>query len=74
MASWAEASREAMFKRVEGGFLFGAGGFAHQYLVTEAQKAEIQRLSCSAFGENKSSLTRRLSGAPCHGSNRRLQR
>ena len=44
MASWAEAWREAMFKRVEGGFLFGAGGFAHQYLVTEAQKAEIQRL------------------------------
>jgi hypothetical protein len=44
MASWAEASREAMFKRVEGGFLFGAGGFAHQYLVTEAKKAEIQRL------------------------------
>src|SRR6266852_4119695 len=45
MAGWAEARTEAMFKRVEGGFIFRWGGLApHYYLVTEAQKAEIQRL------------------------------
>jgi hypothetical protein len=32
----------AMFKRVEGGFVFRWR--AHHYLLTEAQKAEIQRL------------------------------
>jgi cytochrome bd-type quinol oxidase subunit 2 len=42
MVGWVEARTEAMFKRVEGGFIFGVGG--SYYLVTEAQKAEIQRL------------------------------
>ena len=43
--SWQEAQREALFKRVEGGFIFRVPGlFPRHYLVTEAQKAEIQSL------------------------------
>ena len=50
MAIWAEASREAMFKRVDGGFIFRVGGLIpHHYLVTEAQKAEIQRIMRTQF-------------------------
>ena len=42
MATWAKAKLEAMFKRVEGGFIFRVPGlFPRLYLVTEAQKAEI---------------------------------
>ena len=46
--SWAEARREAMFKRVEGGFIFRVprvpGLVPRHYMVTEAQKSEIFRL------------------------------
>jgi hypothetical protein len=43
--SWAEARREAMFKRVEGGFIFRVPGLVpRHYMVTEAQKSEIYRL------------------------------
>jgi len=50
MAIWAEASREAMFKRVDGGFIFRVGGLVpHHYLVTEAQKVEIQRIMRTQF-------------------------
>jgi len=43
--SWDEARQAAMFKRVEDGFIFRAPGlFSRNYLVTEAQKVEIQRL------------------------------
>jgi hypothetical protein len=46
--SWAEAGREAMFKRVEGGFIFRVprvpGLVPRHYMVTEAQKSEIFRL------------------------------
>jgi len=40
-----EASREAMFKQVNGGFIFREPGlFAHHYFVTDAQKAAIKGL------------------------------
>jgi hypothetical protein len=40
MATWNEALREAEFKRVTDGFVFN--GPSGRYLVSEAQKAEIQ--------------------------------
>jgi hypothetical protein len=43
--SWAEAQRQALFKRVEGGFIFRVPGLSpRHYLVAEAQKDEINRL------------------------------
>ena len=43
--SWQEAQRQALFKRVEGGFIFRVPGFfPRHYMVTEAQKDEINRL------------------------------
>jgi hypothetical protein len=51
--SWAEAGREAMFKRVEGGFIFRVprvpGLVPRHYMVTEAQKSEICRLMRPQF-------------------------
>jgi hypothetical protein len=42
--SWADVQWEAMFKRVEGGFIFRTPGFfPRHFLVTEVQKAEIIR-------------------------------
>jgi hypothetical protein len=43
--SWGAACREAMFKQVNGDFVFrGPGVIAQHYLVSMTQKAEIQRL------------------------------
>jgi hypothetical protein len=51
--SWAEAGREAMFKRVEGSFIFRVprvpGLVPRHYMVTEAQKSEIYRLMRTQF-------------------------
>jgi hypothetical protein len=50
MGKWNDALKESRFKRVQDGFIFKAPGFAppfaprYYYLVSEAQKAEIQKL------------------------------
>jgi len=45
MGKWNDALKEAQFKRVQDGFIFKTPGFAPRYyLVSEAQKAAIQKL------------------------------
>jgi hypothetical protein len=53
-ASWGDAYREAMFKQVNGDFVFRAPGLVpRHYLVSMTQKAEIQRLSRARPGLNR---------------------
>jgi hypothetical protein len=62
--SWAEARREAMFKRVEGGFIFRVPSLVpRHYMVTEAQKSEICRLMRTQFFTPKKRIGLVLEGA-----------
>ncbi|HEY6258839.1 MAG TPA: hypothetical protein VIY51_23935 [Xanthobacteraceae bacterium] len=51
MARWSAAQQQALFKRVEDGFIFREPGLVpHHYLVSERQKAEIEALMRAPVG------------------------